>query len=201
MDYNGVKLGTEDPFVGLSTEIVLYGGKLCAIKKISVQGKIYGSTTVNNKCEDVLAKILEFSKVLSEDYKTFTAGGFTANKARCEYLSITNSSTFGAEYQAEFLAYPDEWFTDVIGVLDPVDSVTVVENRDGTITITRSVSGRGVSDGTNGIQKVYDWIKTLNIHSISDTKISQIAAIKNKRIFFIVSLCDMPCDEYVHEYE
>lgn len=181
MNYNGVKIGDEDPFVGINNEIIVYGGKRCAIKRISIQGKIYGSG--KNKCNtDILSEIQSFSQAVIDDYKSFSVGGFSAQYARCESLSITNSNAFGAEYQAEFLAYPDEWFSDIIGVLDPVDSVKIVENKNGTISITRNVSGRGITSDELGIYKVYEWIQSLNIQNILDNKILQIADSKNINI-------------------
>lgn len=175
MTYDNVKIGNEEPFVGISNEMVVYGGKRCAIKRITVQGKIYEHGKECN--QDVFTKIQNFSKAIIDDFKTFSAGGFSAEYARCESLSITNSNSFGAEYQAEFLAYPKEWFSDIIEVLEPVDSARIIENKNGTISIVRTIAGRGITSDSLGINKVYNWIKTLNVSNIEDSKIIALAEI------------------------
>jgi hypothetical protein len=183
VEYNGIKIGDEDPFVGISNEMVVYGGKRCAIKRITVQGKIIGNSTLKtSECppqKTIVVQIKDFADMVTEDYKEFSAGSFKATYARCESLNVTNSNSFGAEYSAEFLAYPDEWFTDIVGVLDPTDSVKIIQNRDKTISITRSVSGRGVRNDDNATKRVYDWITSLNLHLITDPKITSLADVKS----------------------
>ncbi|MEY4342470.1 MAG: hypothetical protein RL736_263, partial [Pseudomonadota bacterium] len=169
MTYGGVKLGTDEPFAGISTETVVYGGKLCTIKRVTCQGKIYTCDSRGNKI-DVLSQINAFQNAVSSDYQSFSAGSFSVANARCESLSITNSDYLGAEYSAEFLAYPDEWFKGTIGILDPVDSVKGTENKDGTISITRTISGRGISKSAgDGLDKVISWIKGLNPKTFPST--------------------------------
>lgn len=163
MTYGGVKLGIDEPFAGISTETVVYGGKLCTIKRVTCQGKIYTCDSRGNKV-NVLSQVNAFQAAVGTDYQTFSAGGFSVANARCESLSITNSDYLGAEYSAEFLAYPDEWFKDTIGILDPVDSIKGVENKDGTISVIRNISARGVSKTLpgDGLNNVIKWIKGLN---------------------------------------
>lgn len=163
MTYGGVKLGIDEPFAGISTETVVYGGKLCTIKRVTCQGKIYTCDSRGNKV-DVLSQVNAFQAAVVTDYQSFSAGGFSVANARWESLSITNSDYLGAEYSAEFLAYPDDWFKDTIGILDPVDSIKGIENKDGTISVTRTISGRGISKTSpgDGLDKVISWIKSLN---------------------------------------
>jgi len=156
-DYN---LG-ENPFVGISDEMILWGGKYCAVKRILIQGKIYGCGQGVNTGKNILSEINRFQKASMQDYQSITAGSFNARHARCESLEISNSSYLGAEYRAEFLAYPDEWFRDTVGILEPVDNINVTQQANGLINVRRSVSARAANK--NGFDKVESWIKGLNL--------------------------------------
>jgi hypothetical protein len=165
MNFGGIKLGNQEPFVGIRDETVIYGGKLYGVRRFLIQGKIVLDQT--NCQKDILQDIYKFSKTLVGDFQSLSAGGFTAEKARCESFSILNSTVFGAEYSAEFLAYPENWFSDIVRVADPIDNVSVVENKDGSISVNRRVSGRGIADTPEGgVGKVRTWIESLNLEDI-----------------------------------
>lgn len=165
MNFGGIKLGNQDPFVGIRDETVIYGGKLYSVRRFLIQGKIV--LDQNNCQKDILQDINKFSKTLAAGFQSLNAGGFSAEKARCESFSILNSTVFGAEYSAEFLAYPENWFSDIVRVADPVDNVSIVENKDGSISVNRRVSGRGIADTPEGgVGKVRTWIESLNLEDI-----------------------------------
>ena len=166
MNFGGIKLGNQDPFVGIRDETVIYGGKLYSVRRFLIQGKLVLDQADCQK-KDILQDIDKFSKTLVAGFQSLSAGGFTADKARCESFSILNSTVFGAEYSAEFLAYPDNWFSDIVRVADPIDNVSVIENKDGSISVNRRVSGRGIADTPGGgIEKVRTWINSLNVENI-----------------------------------
>jgi hypothetical protein len=157
-DYN---LGS-NPFVGISDEMILWGGKYCAVKRILIQGKIYTCGQGINTGKDILSEINRFQKAAMNDYQPISAGSFDARYARCESLEISNSNYLGAEYRAEFLAYPDEWFRETVGILEPVDNINIIEQANGLINIRRSVSARAANK--EGLSKVERWIKSLNLN-------------------------------------
>jgi hypothetical protein len=165
--YGGIKLGTDNPFAGISTEMITYGGKLCSVQKLIVQGKLYLCASNNpNKSQqkDILKEVSDFQKAVMVSYQTASAGGFTLDNAVCTSLSITNSDYLGAEYNVEFTAYPNNFFSDIVGILDPVDTVKATENKDGSISIVRNISAKGISTVTvgDGLTKVKGWINSLN---------------------------------------
>jgi hypothetical protein len=165
MTFGGIKLGNQDPFVGIRDETVIYGGKLYSVRRFLIQGKL---VLDDGNCQkDILQEIQKFSKTLVGDFQSLDAGGFSVDKARCESFNILNSTVFGAEYSAEFLSYPNNWFSDIVRVAEPIDNVSVVENKDGSISVNRRVSGRGIADSSgNALDKVRTWINSLNIEDI-----------------------------------
>jgi hypothetical protein len=163
-NFGNISLGS-NPFVGISDETVVWGGKLCAIKRVVVGGKIYDCGSGPNTGFDILLAINGWQRAALGGTQNLNVGGFSSNSARCDSLEITNSDYLGAEYRAEFLAYPDEWFSDIIGVLDPVDSVSISTDKNGLLTLRRTVSGRAASQG---IEAVIQWIKSLNLETSPD---------------------------------
>jgi len=163
--FGNISLGS-NPFVGVSDEIVLWGGKRCAIKRVVVGGKIYDCGQGPNTNIDILSAISSWQDAALAGYQGISAGGFSANYARCDSLEIINSDYLGAEYRAEFLAYPDDWFSKIIGILDPVDNINVSVGKDGLMVIKRTVSARAADD--RGLDKVRGWISSLNITQAPD---------------------------------
>jgi hypothetical protein len=160
--FGNYSLGT-DPFVGISDEIILWGGKHCAVKRIFVQGKIYDCGSGPNTGKNILNEINNFQDAAMKDYSSISVGGFSAQYARCESLEITNSDYLGAEYRAEFLAYPDNWFAFQFNILEPIDNISVSVGENGLITVTRSVSAR--ASNNKSFDKVFSWISSLNLET------------------------------------
>jgi len=163
--FGSTSLGS-NPFVGISDEIILWGGRHCGIKRVVVGGKIYDCGIGPNTGQDVLGAIAAWSSTFLKGYQSISAGGFSANYARCDSLEITNSDYLGAEYRAEFLAYPDEWFTGPIGVLEPTDNISASYTQDGLMVVKRTASARAATD--KGFDAVYGWIQGLGLESAPD---------------------------------
>lgn len=157
-DFSSVSEGV-DPFVGVSDEQVLVGGKFKTLKRITVQGRIIPT----NFCTDpqsVSNKIKTLLDALKNDFQTINAGGITAQFARCESIEVNQSNIFGAaDYTANFISYPDQLSDFNIRVLNPTDNRQISENRDGTISITRQISAQGISP--NAIQNARNFINSV----------------------------------------
>lgn len=163
--FGGTSLGSS-PFAGISDEIVLWGGKHCAIKRVVVGGKIYECGIGPNTGNNILSAISAWSNSLLKGYQSISVGNFSAAYARCDSLEITNSDYLGAEYRAEFLAYPDEWFSGEAGILEPTDNISASFTQDGLMVVKRTASARAATD--KGFDAVYAWISSLNIQSAPD---------------------------------
>ena len=160
--FGGTSLGSS-PFAGISDEIVLWGGKHCAIKRVVVGGKIYDCGIGPNTGQDILSSIAGWANSLLKGYQSISVGSFSAAYARCDSLEITNSDYLGAEYRAEFLAYPEEWFTGPAGVLEPTDNINASYTQDGLMIVKRTASARAATD--RGFDAVLAWIASLNLQS------------------------------------
>jgi hypothetical protein len=163
--FGNISLGT-NPFVGISDEIVLWGGKHCAIKRVVIGGKIYECGDGPNTGNQILDAIAGWQNAALNGYQSISAGGFSANYARCESIEVTNSDYLGAEYRAEFLAYPDDWFSGTVGILEPVDNISASIGKDGLLTVKRNASARAASK--KGFGAVQSWLSSLNLETPPD---------------------------------
>jgi hypothetical protein len=157
-DFSSVSEGV-DPFVGVSDESVIVGGKFKTLKRITVQGKIIPPNFCPNS-QNVSSKIKTLLDALKNDFQSIQAGGISAQFARCDSIEITQSNFFGgADYTANFISYPDDLSEFEGRVLNPTDSRQITENPDGTITITRQISAQGI--GPNAIENARSFINSL----------------------------------------
>lgn len=148
-----------NPFVGVSDEQVIVGGRFRTLKRITIQGRIIPSEFCPNSV-DVSSKIKTLLDNLKDDFLSINAGGISSQNARCESIEINQSNFFGsADYTANFIAYPESLSAIGFNILDPVDNRQIRENPDGTISITRTISARGV--GLNGISEARDFINSV----------------------------------------
>jgi hypothetical protein len=149
-----------EPFVGVSDEPIIVGGKFRTLKRVTIQGKIVPSNFCSNS-EDVSSKIKNLLNGIKDDFDSISAGDISAEFARCESIDITQSNFFGtADYTAVFISYPDELSDIDIRVLNPVDSREIVENQDGTISVTRKISAQGI--GPDAISNARNFIESLD---------------------------------------
>jgi hypothetical protein len=157
-DFSSVSEGV-DPFVGVSDESVIVGGKFKTLKRITVQGKIIPPNFCPNS-QQVSSKIKTLLEALKNDFQSIQAGGISAQFARCDSIEITQSNFFGAaDYTANFISYPDQLSEFDERVLNPTDNRQITENPDGTITITRQISAQGI--GPNAIENARSFINSV----------------------------------------
>jgi hypothetical protein len=157
-DFSSVSEGV-DPFVGVSDESVIVGGKFKTLKRIIVQGKIIPPNFCPNS-QNVSSKIKTLLEALKNDFQSIQAGGISAQFARCDSIEITQSNFFGAaDYTANFISYPDQLSEFDGRVLNPTDNRQITENPDGTITITRQISAQGI--GPNAITNARNFINSV----------------------------------------
>ena len=168
---NLVKYGTfdfasvcgHDPFVGISDESVIVGGKFQTLKRVTIQGKILPtSPNCANQSNNVTSKINSLINELRNDFKTLQAGGIQLEFAKCESVDIDQSSFFGgANFTATFSAYPTGLSAIGSYVLDPVDSKQFSEGEDGTITISRQISVKGITaNNKSALENARQFINT-----------------------------------------
>lgn len=154
-DFSSISEGV-DPFVGVSDEQVLVGGKFKTLKRITVQGQIIPTNFCSNS-QNVSSKINTLFNALKNDFRSIMAGGITGQFVRCESVDVNQSSFFGgANYTANFICYPDNLSDVGYRILNPTDNRQITENTDGTITITRQISAQGI--GPNAIDNARDFI-------------------------------------------
>lgn len=162
--------GGHEPFVGIEDEQVLVGGRFKTAKKVIIQGRIYNDGFEQNCVNslEISQKISSLLVGLKDDFLPLNAGGFSLPVARCESIEVNQSSVFeGADFTAEFLGYPVNLAAFGENILDPVDTRQVKENNDGSISLTRNISAKGISTSPSldGISNVRNWIGGLNIET------------------------------------
>jgi hypothetical protein len=154
------------PFVGISDEPIIVGGKFKTLKRVLIQGKILGNC---GNSSSVTSKINSLLNGVKNDFLPITAGGFSAALARLDSIDINQPNPFGpADFTATFLAYPKDLSSFGYDVLDPIDNKSIIENQDGTISIVRRVSAKGISTGSSsgGIANARSFLNSLNILQI-----------------------------------
>ena len=188
--------GGFDPFVGVSDEQVLVGGRFKTAKRITVQGRIIPDAPHCPNSQTVTSKINSLINGLKDDFLSLSAGGLSLSFARCESIDVSQSNFFeGANFTANFLGYPDTLSAFGFNVLDPVDNKQITENRDGTISVVRTISVRGISTNSspNAIQNARNFINSLNPTTsppqifFTIGQLTQIGNIKPRRVIETVN--------------
>jgi hypothetical protein len=169
VNYDGFDFSTvcggADPFVGVSDDQILVGGRFKTLKRITVQGKIIPDSPSCPNSSTVTSKIKSLIDNLKNDFRSLTAGGFNLSIARCESIDVNQSNFFaGADFTVNFIGYPSGLSAFGFDVLDPIDNKQITENRDGTISLTRSISARGICTNANpnAITNARSFIQSLN---------------------------------------
>ena len=150
-----------DPFVGINDESIIVGGKFQTLKRVTIQGKILPtSPNCANESNNVTSKINQLILGLKNDFQLLQAGDIQLNFAKCESVDIDQSSFFGgANFTATFSAYPSELSAIGAYVLDPVDNKQFTEGEDGTISISRQISVKGITAGNkSALQNAREFI-------------------------------------------
>lgn len=175
--------GDFTPFVGVSDEQILVGGKWKVLKRVTIQGRIYvdndGSACPNSPA--ITSKIKTLFEGCKNDFVALNAGGINLQIAKCDSIEVAQSNFFAtADFTANFTGYPEDFsFTDY-NVLSPTDSKEISENRDGTISIKRTISARGIStsQAPNAITNARNFINSLDPDSAPNI-FFQIGQLRN----------------------
>lgn len=160
--YNNFDISTicgHDPFVGVSDEPIIVGGKFKTLKRITIQGKIL--PTCGNST-DITNKIKQLIDAFRFDFKTLEAGNIILEYAKVESVDVTQSNFFAtADFTVTLSGYPlglSENPFHQYNILEPVDEKQITENDDGTINITRRISVKGISTNVSAIQNARNFI-------------------------------------------
>ena len=159
--------GDFTPFVGVSDEQILVGGKWKILKRVTVQGRIYvdndGSACHNSPA--ITSKIKTLFEGCKNDFVALNAGGINLQIAKCDSIEVAQSNFFAtADFTANFTGYQEDFSFTEYNVLSPTDSKEISENRDGTISMKRTISARGIStsQAPNAITNARTFINSLN---------------------------------------
>jgi hypothetical protein len=103
VNYNGFDFSTicggADPFVGISDEQILVGGRFKTLKRVTIQGRIIPDSPSCPNSLTVTSKISTLINSLKNDFLLLNAGGFSLNNARCESIDINQSNFFSIPYK------------------------------------------------------------------------------------------------------
>lgn len=162
--YNSTDIATicgHDPFVGVSDETVILGGKFKTLKRVSIQGKILPTCGDSTEITD---KINSLINLFGSDFKKLEAGGITLDHAKVESVDVSQSNFFtSADFTVTLSGYPttlSESPFHEYNILEPVDEKQITENEDGTINITRRISVKGISTNVPAIQNARNFINS-----------------------------------------
>lgn len=139
---------TEDlpiPFVGVDREYVKAGERWTILNRVSLSGEIIGCT--KKSLVDSQNAILA---AFNEDFKTLEISGLD-NMTLAKVISINfeGSDYLAAiSYSIELEAYDYSQFSSTNYVTEPVDAISIQEEADKTITITHTISAKGVNSGS-----------------------------------------------------
>lgn len=156
--------GDVTPFVGVNDEQVLVGGKWKVLKRITIQGRICSNDGCPNSIQ-ITSKINTLFQGCKNDFVQLMAGGINLPIAKCDSIEVSQSNFFGtADFTATFTGYPEDFSFTQFNVLNPIDSKEITENKDGTISMKRTISARGIStsQAPNAITNARNFITSLN---------------------------------------
>jgi hypothetical protein len=147
--YNGIDPFTgisSIPFIGVSNSFINYGQRWGNLQTITMQG------TITGKCDNfsgIVAKQSQLFQNFSQDFKLLqiVQDGqtvFSGNYVKVASVDFDQSEYIGAlPYKIDLNVYPAEMFTGTYGVTDPVSEIKFSEQKDRTVSITRTFSAKG----------------------------------------------------------
>ena len=147
--YNTFQFGQNSsfpiPFVSLSNDYVQAGERWTILQAITLQGEIIGCSK-----SDLVARQNEILDAFSQDFKTIEISGLDdIELARVVSVNFQGSDYLSAvSYTIELEAYSYDTFVNSYYVVEPVDSISIVENNDKTIDITHTISAKGVNSSS-----------------------------------------------------
>lgn len=140
------------PFFGIDEEFINYRDRWGNIRNINLEGFITG------ECEDFNFFVNKQNTLVNRfasDFKTFEIKEDDVSIFSGQYVKI-NSINFEESvyngivpFSVELSCYDEDFFTDFYGVVEPQNTTQYQEQRDGTVSISRSFSARGFNTNTN----------------------------------------------------
>ena len=149
VEYNGFQFGQTDsfpiPLVSVGQEYVMAGERWTMAKRISLNGEIIGCTK-----SDLVASQNELLFYFADDFKTLEISGLdNITLAKVISVNFEGSDYLAAiSYSIELEAYDFDEFSTTNYVVDPVDSISMQEEGDKSLTITHTISAKGVNSGS-----------------------------------------------------
>ena len=160
--YNNFEFGLTDdlpiPLVSLDREYIKAGERWGMSNRITLNGEIIGCTK-----ESLVNSQNKILFGFNEDFKTLEISGLN-NLTLAKVISINfDGSDYlsSISYTIELEAYNYGEFFEKQYVLNPVDSISIQEEPDKTITITHTISAKGInSGGYNGLDNAKKFVQS-----------------------------------------
>lgn len=168
--YNGIDVFSglaPTPFVGVEDEFINYRDRFGAIKNITLQGSLTG------KCKDMNYLVSAQNTLLNRfgtDYKIFEIKENNIPVYSYNYVKV-NSISFEESKYMELLpftinlsVYPNNLFTGIYGIIEPKNNITYTESQDGTISVKRNVSAKGINTNStvnNALSNAISYVQSI----------------------------------------
>lgn len=147
--YGDFQFGLSDefpiPLVSISNEYLDAGERWGILNSFTLNGEIVACSKAT-----LVDKQNELISAFSEDFKTLEVSGIdNVTLAKVVSIDFEPSDYLSAVvYSISLEAYDFNTFKSEYGVIDPVDSVSMTEESNKTLTITHTISAKGVNTGS-----------------------------------------------------
>jgi hypothetical protein len=143
--------GMPTPYLSRSVENVFYSNKYCQLTTLNLNGQIIGSVPVSGENLNTLSILEDRKRILSGFSRSFQKLGVFENNTLIKQfegcivrdISFSPSNYGFQDYSITLDCYEDDEFNGTFGVLDPTDTVNFTDNKNGTVSISHSVSAKG----------------------------------------------------------
>ena len=159
--YDGAQVANNqaDPLVSKTTEYVQAGERWGTVENITLNGVITGTSF-----DSIYTAQNDLINVFNEDFKTLSVEGFgNFNSCRVESIDFGESDYLSTTtYNINLQSYgTGESLLFTHGVVDPVNSISYVENDNMTVGATRTISAKGVNitEKPNAVNNAIDFIQ------------------------------------------
>jgi hypothetical protein len=185
--YNGhdpfVNLPT--PFISLSQDFIDFGNHWDQITNLTLNGQIIETTNLSeqNYFDSLNSKMLALIDIFSKNYKTLNISAegnqLIQGLAVVNSISFEESNWFGAlPYSINFSIYEPSLFSENYGVVEPSEEISFTEEDGDIVTLTHSVSAKGIFP--NAIQKAKEWVLSKNTNPQDKIKPILVKDIESK---------------------
>lgn len=166
--FNGI---CQTPLLERQEETVWTGRSLARIDTIILSGKIK-TTSCTGGFSTTYSLAQELIRRFSVNFKNFDIidGSniiFSHNQTIVDSVTIEESAFFNMiPFQVKLICYKDS-YAELYGVLEPEERWSYEENLDKTVSITHTVSCRGLTDSADGIENARNFISAFLGYSTS----------------------------------